>query len=199
MEKGKIVIISGPSGSGKTTLHENLLESRKLKSGLTKSISVTTRPKREGEKNGRDYIFVSPKMFLYKRRKGHFLESEKVFGNYYGTPNKNVRDLLRAGKNVLLCIDVKGAKTVRRKFPEAITIFIKTPSMAVLASRLRNRGSEKKNAVKERMETARKELREARKYQHVIVNDNLKESCNRLEAIIGAELNCSCFKQSFLK
>src|SRR5881392_3567491 len=108
MAKGKIIIISGPSGSGKTTLHKMLLESTKLKEKLVKSISVTTRPMRGGEKEGRDYIFVSVLKFQYKIKAGHFLEWQKVFDNYYGTPKKNVRDLLKAGKNVLLCIDVKG-------------------------------------------------------------------------------------------
>ena len=197
MTKGKIIIISGPSGSGKTTLHKKLLVSRKLKKWLAKSISVTTRPKRKGEKHGCDYLFVSPKMFLYKRRNGHFLESEKVFGHYYGTPNKRVMDLLRVGKNVLLCIDVKGTKAVQRKFPQAITIFIKTPSMEVLAARLKKRGSERKNIIKLRMKTAQKELKEAKKYKYVIINDNLKVAHNRLEAIIGLALKHSSFKRLF--
>jgi len=150
MVKGKIIIISGPSGSGKTTLYKKLLASKKLKGRLVRSVSTTTRPKRKGERRGRDYLFVSLKMFLYKKRCGHFLESEVVFGNHYGTPKKNVQDLLRAGKNVLLCIDVKGAKTVCRKLPGVITIFIKTTSLAVLAIRLKGRGSEQKSAVAER-------------------------------------------------
>lgn len=189
MQKGKIIILSGPSGSGKTTLYKKLLVSRKIKNCPVKSISVTTRPKRAGERHGRDYFFVSKKMFQYKKRSGHFLESEKVFDNYYGTPNKIVRGLLRAGKNVLLCIDVKGAKTVRRKFPKAVTIFIKTSSLKVLAARLRRRGSEQKNIMQFRLQTARKELREIKKYDYVIVNDNLRKAYRRLKAIVRAELD----------
>ena len=188
MTKGKIIIISGPSGSGKTTLYKKLLASKKFKGKLAKSVSITTRPKRKGEKHGRDYLFVSLKMFAHKRRQGHFLESEQVFGNRYGTPNKNVQDLLRAGKNVLLCIDVKGAKNVRRKFPNAVTIFIKTKSLAVLSARLKGRGSEQKNIVAQRLKTAKEELREAKKYKYAVINDNLRAAYGKLEAIIAFEI-----------
>jgi len=188
MKKGKIIIISGPSGSGKTTLYKKLLASRKLKKKIVKTVSVTTRPKRSGEKHGRDYFFVSSKMFQYKKRNGHFLETEKVFGNDYGTPKKNVQGLLAAGKNVLLCIDVKGARTVRRKFPKAVAVFIKTASLEVLAARLRERGSEKKDIMRMRLQTARKELKEVKKYDYVIINDNLRTAYGRLEAIIKTEI-----------
>ena len=129
MRKGKIIIISGPSGSGKTTLHKKLLLSRRLKRKLVKSVSVTTRPKRPLEKHGRDYLFISKKDFFKKRRAGYFLESKKVFDRYYGTPRKAVDKILKKGKNVLLCIDVKGAKTVFIKRPKAVKIFIKAPSI----------------------------------------------------------------------
>lgn len=189
MTKGKIIIISGPSGSGKTTLYKKLLASKKFKRRLVRSVSITTRPKRKGEKHGRDYLFVSLKMFAYKKRSGHFLESEQVFGNHYGTPNKNVQDLLRVRKNVLLCIDVKGAKSVRRKFPKTVTIFIKTTSLAVLAARLKGRGSEQKNVVAQRLKTAKEELREAKKYKYVVINDNLRVAYSKLEAIIASEIS----------
>ena len=132
-KKGKIFILSGPSGSGKTSLYKKLLESQRR---VVKTISVTTRRRRPGEKDGRDYFFVSPRMFFYKKRRGLFLETQKIFDHYYGTPKKCVADFLRGGKNVLLCIDVKGAKVVRRKFPKAISIFIKTPSLIETQIRL---------------------------------------------------------------
>lgn len=188
MGKGKIIVISGPSGSGKTTLHDKLLANKKFKNRLAKSVSVTTRPKRAGEQNGRDYLFVSRKMFLYKKRCGHFLESEKVFDNYYGTPNKNVRDLLKQGKHVLLCIDVKGARTVRRKFPKAVTVFIKAPTLSVLAKRLKKRGSEAKHTLRLRLETARREIKEGGKYNYSIINGNLRAAYLRLEEIILREI-----------
>ena len=188
MVRGKIIIISGPSGSGKTTLYKKLLASKKLKGALVISVSTTTRPKRKEEKHDRDYSFVSLKMFRHKKRRGHFLESEIVFGNHYGTPKKNVQDLLRVGKNVLLCIDVKGAKTVRRKLSEVITVFIKTTSLAVLAARLKSRGSEKKSVVAQRLKTAKEEMREEKKYKYVIINSDLRAAYRKLEAIIVSEI-----------
>jgi guanylate kinase len=189
MKKGKIIILSGPSGSGKTTLYKKLLTSRKARNKLVKTVSVTTRPRRPGEKHGRDYFFVAPEMFLRKQRAGHFLESEKVFGNYYGTPQKGIERLLRTGKNVLLCIDVKGAKTVRKKFPESITVFVKAPSLKTLKDRLRARGSENDKILQTRLKTAGKELKEAKTYDHVVVNDDLRKAYTRLEEIVFQEIN----------
>ena len=186
--KGRIVIISGPSGSGKTTLHERLLSCKKMKKVLVKSISATTRPPRKGEKNGRDYFFLSEKMFLYKKHAGHFLESERVFLYYYGTPNKNVQDHLKSGRNVLLCIDVKGAKTVWRKHPRTLKIFIKAPSLDVIQKRMKKRATESDKDLALRLSTARKELKEAKKYDYVIVNDELNRAAKELEAVILKEL-----------
>lgn len=188
MKKGKIVIISGPSGSGKTTLHQKLLTSRKLKEKLVKSISATTRAKRKGEKDGRDYLFLTRKQFLSRRKKGHFLESEEVFGNHYGTPKNKVRELLNAGKNVLLCIDVRGAGSVIKQYPGAITVFVKTPSLEILKKRLKRRGSETKEDLGLRLATARKELREAKRYRYVVVNDVLPKAFKKLESIVSQEL-----------
>ena len=184
MSKGKIFILSGPSGSGKTTLYKKLLSQTPH---VAKSISATTRPKRSGERHGRDYLFISPKMFAHKRRKGHFLESMKVFDNYYGTPAKNVRDLLKQGKNVLLCIDVKGAKVVRRKFPQAVSIFVKAPSLAVLKKRLKSRGSEDPATAALRLKVAREELKQAKTYKYVIVNDRLDHAFRMLKRIVAQE------------
>ena len=177
MKKGKIIIISGPSGSGKTTLYKKLLENH---SSLVKSISVTTRPKRPGEIHGKDYIFVTPEKFLYKIKAGHFLEHQKVFGNYYGTPSKSVKDLLKSGKNVLLCIDVKGANVVIKKFSNAKRIFIKTPTLSELKKRLLKRASENAISADIRLKTARDELKESKKYDHIIINDDLNSAFQKL-------------------
>ena len=180
-QKGKIIILSGPSGSGKTTLYKRILSTT---SKLVKTISVTTREPRPGERQGHDYFFVTQKQFFYKRKAGHFLESQKVFDNYYGTPKKQVKDFLKKGRNVLLCIDVKGAKIVRRTFPEAITIFIKSPSLRELKKRLQQRGSESLRCIQLRLKTAREELKESINYNYIIVNDNLSKTNRKLRALI---------------
>jgi guanylate kinase len=186
MTKGKVFIISGPSGSGKTTLYKRLLSEEKR---LVKSISVTTRAPREGEQHGREYFFVTQKMFLHKKKTGQFLESQKVFDNYYGTPKENIEKSLNEGKNILLCIDVKGAKVVRQLLPQAITIFVKTPSMETLRKRLTLRGSENTKTIDLRVKTAEKELKEAKYYKHVIVNCDLNTAFKELREIINTELN----------
>lgn len=188
MSKGKIVILSGPSGSGKTTLHNKLLVSKRLKGRLVKSISVTTRPPRRGERDGRDYFFITQKQFLKQKRKGYFLEWQKVFGYYYGTPQENVRELLESGQNVLLCIDVKGAKVIRRKYPLAAKIFINAPAISVLKKRLEARGAEAGVELEKRLATAQKEALEAAHYDYVIINDDLSRAFEKLESIVLSAL-----------
>lgn len=189
MKKSKVFILSGPSGSGKTTLYKRLLKDRSLKKLIVKSISVTTRAKRPGEKNGRDYIFVSPKMFAYKKRAGHFLESMKVFDNYYGTPLKGVHDIINKGKSVLLCIDVQGTKVVTRKIKNVVTIFVKPPSFTELKNRLRQRGSEDEDIVNLRLKVAKKEMLEVGNYKYKIVNDSIDRAYCELVKIIKNELD----------
>ncbi|MBL8014317.1 MAG: guanylate kinase [Candidatus Omnitrophica bacterium] len=188
MAKGRIVIISGPSGSGKTTLYKMLLESPRLKGNLVKSISATTRSSREGEKHGREYLFISLKMFQHKINAGHFLESQKVFDNYYGTPKKVVKDLLAQGKHVLLCIDVKGAKVVQKIFPNAITVFIRTRSLSVLKRRLESRGQDDPDSRELRLKIARSELKEAKLYDFQIINDRLDVAYKQLEDFVANAL-----------
>ena len=186
--KARIVIISGPSGCGKTTLHKALLVSPLLKGRVVKSISATTRNKRPGEKPGKDYLFLSRKIFEDRIKKGYFLEWEKVFEHYYGTPKKQVLNLLKKRINVLLCIDVKGARAVAREFPEALKVFIKAPSMKILAARLKTRGSESKESLDLRLRVARKELKEAKKYDHVVINADLNKALENLQQIVCKEL-----------
>jgi guanylate kinase len=182
--QARIVIISGPSGCGKTTLHKALLESPLLKGKLVKSISATTRPKRPGERGGRDYLFLSTKTFEERIKKGYFLEWEKVFDHYYGTPKKQALNLLKKGINVLLCIDVKGAKTVAREFPRALKIFIKAPSMKILEARLKRRGSESRGSLKVRLKIARRELKEAEFYDEVVINADFNKALGSLQQIV---------------
>jgi guanylate kinase len=186
--EGKFIIISGPSGSGKTTLHKELLASPSLKGKLIKSISATTREKRPGERQGRDYLFLTPSMFESRIKKGYFLEWEKVFENYYGTPKRQALNLLKKGINVLLCIDVKGARTVLEEFPDAVKIFIKTPSIKILESRLKKRASENHESLALRLKFAKEELKEAKRYDHVVVNASLNRAAKQLEGIVCRSL-----------
>jgi len=187
-EKGKIFVLSGPSGSGKTTLHEKLLVDKKIKDRLVKTISATTRNPRQGEKNKKHYLFFTQKQFQQRIKEGYFLEWKKVFDNYYGTPKKPVEQLLKKGKNVLLCIDVKGAKDVFRQEKKAIGIFVKTPSLAVLKKRLVSRGSENTASLQKRLLVAKEELKEAKRYCYVVVNDTITKSAKELKKIILKEL-----------
>ncbi len=188
-KKGKIFILSGPSGSGKTTLYKKLLKEKKLKGMLVRTISFTTRPSRPGEKWGRDYFFISRRMFLYKIKKGHFLEWQKVFDNFYGTSQKIVKGILNSGKNVLMCIDVKGARIVSRKFPEAVKVFIKTTSLEELKKRLIQRGSEDQKKINLRIKIARKELAQVSHYNYVVINKNIQKSYYELKNVVLTELN----------
>jgi len=185
---GKIVIISGPSGSGKTTLYRKLLLSPRLKGKLVKIVSVTTRLKRPGEIAGRDYIFETKENFFHQKRAGFFLESKKVFENYYGTPKKSVEKILRKGQNVLLCIDVQGARTVSKKYPQAIKIFIDVPTIEILKKRLEKRASESRVSLDIRLQTSRKERQEARRYHYVIINDDLAKAYKKLESKVAQAL-----------
>ncbi len=182
------MILSGPSGAGKTTLHQKLLQSPRLNGVLVKSVSATTRPRRPGEKSGREYLFMKAEDFAAKRKSGYFLESQKVFQYYYGTPKKKVEELLTKGRNVLLCIDVKGARLVAREFPDALKIFIKPPSVAELKKRLQRRATEGHEDLRLRLATARREMKESVRYDHVIINDNLDDAYGDLESVVCSAL-----------
>jgi len=188
MISGKIFVLSGPSGSGKTTLHDHLFRDKRLRKKLVKLISVTTRKKRAGEIAGKHYLFFTKKDFLQRVRRGYFLEWQKVFTDYYGTPKLAVDKTLKSGKNVLLCIDVKGAKVVFKKCPEAVGIFVKAPSSAVLKERLSNRGTEDASALRHRLAVAQREMKEAKRYNYVVVNDKISKAVAALKKIIRKEV-----------
>jgi len=188
MKSGRIVILSGPSGSGKTTLYQRLLKSPRLSRILVRSVSATTRSRRPGEREGKDYFFLTDDEFQLLRRQGFFLEWKKVFDNFYGTPKQVVQEHLRRGKNVLLAIDIQGAKTVGRKDRKALKIFVKTPSLTVLKERLVRRGSETPKDIALRLKTAKKELKESKKYDYVVINDRLARCYKEVEGILLREL-----------
>ncbi len=183
-KKGILFIISAPSGSGKTTLCAKLVE---LVDSLYRSISMTTRPPRPGEKDGIDYIFIEKPEFIKRQKKNEFLEWAKFFGEYYGTPKKHILHMLKRGSDVLLSIDVQGAMKIKRLKLDAVYIFIVPPSIAMLKERLINRSTDSKEAIRERLNIAGKEMEFSHKYDYVVVNNRLESALDNLRAIIIAE------------
>lgn len=183
---GKLFVISAPSGCGKTTLSNRILSDGL---GLVRSVSMTTRLPRPGEKDGVDYRFISPEAFVAIIGRGGFLEYEENFGNLYGTPKKFLEDNLKKGRPLLLDIDVKGALKVKRAYPgESVLIFILPPTIKELKRRLRFRRSEDFGTMKRRLELAKKEIACRDRYDHKVVNDNLEHAYKKLKKIILSEL-----------
>ncbi len=183
-------MVSGPSCSGQTTLLTNLLKSRDLKNRLVKSISITTRPKRSGEKNGKDYFFVSPKQFKQEKQAKKILEWTRYTGYDYATPNDFVERQLRKKKNLILSLDLRGALRVRRLYPKnTITIFILPPSLAVLQERIEKRCHKtKKTEIQQRLKVAEKEIQVADRYDYCLVNQDLHDTVGQLKDIVLREI-----------
>ena len=166
MKRGLLIILSGPSGVGKGTVREQLFKEESL--NLAYSISMTTRYKRPGEREGIDYFFVDVDTFKKKIEQGELLEYAQFVGNYYGTPKAYVDQLLDEGKNVVLEIEVQGALQVMKKVPDALTIFLVPPSMEELEKRIRGRRTEAEDVIKERLDKARREIATKDQYKHVV-------------------------------
>jgi guanylate kinase len=179
-----VFIISAPSGSGKSTLVNHL---RKLVPGLDFSISYTTRPPRAGEQNGREYFFVTRPQFEDMIRQDEFLEYAEVFGNYYGTARRFLREAERSGHDLLLDIDVQGAAQIKHKNPDAVSIFVLPPDRQELESRLRHRGLDAEEVIQRRLVTARREIEKYANYDYILINDDLDESVEELQAIVFSE------------
>jgi len=183
-KKGLLIVVSGPSGAGKGTICKAILEQHPE---IQLSVSVTTRPPREGEVDGVNYFFKSEEEFLSMVEDGEFLEYAKVFDAYYGTPKKYVKDKLLAGQDVILEIDIQGALKVKEKFEEGVFIFIVPPSMEELKRRIVSRGTESQEAIVKRFQRAYQELNFISRYNYVVVNDTIEEATKKIEAIIIAE------------
>jgi guanylate kinase len=183
--RGLLIVVSAGSGAGKSTLCRMLLKRRK---NMVFSISATTRLPRPGEKDGKDYFFVTEAAFKAMRKRGELAEWAKVHGqDYYGTPKSFLERMLSKGKDVLLDIDVQGALQVKRRYPDAVLIFITTPTFTEMARRLRSRSSESEAQIRQRLKDARHELKYKRFYDYNVVNDRIPLALKRLEAILDTE------------
>jgi guanylate kinase len=181
--RASILVISAPSGSGKSTLVRRLIASLP---DLAFSVSHTTRPRREGEKEGRDYFFVTRRRFERMIAAGDFIEWAEVFGHLYGTSKAQIDKVLAAGRDVLLDIDVQGHQQVRKRMPEALSVFVMPPSFRELKRRLTERHSDSPQAVERRLAAARQEIAHWPDYDYLVVNDRLSLATQALRAIVRA-------------
>ena len=184
MAKGRPFVISGPSGAGKGSISKRILAEVP---DLVYSVSMTTRPPRPGEINGKNYYFVSREAFEKTLADDGFLEYAQVYGEYYGTPRAMVMESLTEGKDVVLEIDIQGAMNIRRTYPKGVLIFILPPSMGELRKRITGRGSETIGDIELRLGEALKEIAYIDKYDYCVVNGDLDEAVDRVKSIITAE------------
>ena len=182
--RGIIFILSAPSGAGKTTLYNGL---REVYPEIELSVSCTTRGKRSGEVNGRDYRFMSDAQFEQLKRRGAFAEWAKVHGYFYGTPRQPLERCVREGRDILLDIDVQGARQIKLAFRESVSIFLLPPSLRELKRRLATRGTEGKELIRRRLANAQGEIGEIIHYDYFVVNREVKEAVRVLSSIVEAE------------
>jgi guanylate kinase len=182
--EGIIFILSAPSGTGKTTLIKGL---RAVYPDIRVSISCTTRVRREGEVHGRDYYFVKPVKFAVMKAKGEFAEWAQVHDFFYATPRRPLDQCIRRGQDILLDIDVQGARKIKRKYPQAVSVFLLPPSWRELQRRLARRGTDGKETIRRRLVNARGEIGQIIKYDYYVVNREVKASVELLKSIVKAE------------
>ena len=182
--QGIIFILSAPSGTGKTTLIKRL---RAIYPEIRLSISFTTRGRRQGEIGGHDYHFVTPAKFAAMKAKGEFAEWAKVHDFFYGTPRRLLDRCIRVGRDMILDIDVQGARKIKRKYPRAVSIFLLPPSWRELKRRLARRGTDGRETIRRRLDNARGEMSDIIQYDYFVVNREVKESLKLLRSIVEAE------------
>ncbi|OUV04138.1 MAG: guanylate kinase [Betaproteobacteria bacterium TMED82] len=186
-EQGKLFVISAPSGTGKTSLVKALLNIQK---DIFLSVSTTTRQARTGEIHGLDYEFVTEEEFESIKSSGGFLEWAKVYGNYYGTKSSSILESVNSGKKVILEIDYQGAMQVKKRFKNQNIlklIFIKPPSLKELGNRLKHRGQDSNEVIQDRLALAAEEMKQARKFDYVIINDRFNVAVKKICSIINDE------------
>ncbi len=182
--RGILYIVSAPSGAGKTTLCKQIVASV---SGVWHSVSFTTRTPRPGEEHGREYFFIDENVFHDMVARNEFLEYAHVYSHWYGTPRKPLMDKMEQGIDVLLEIDVQGALQIKKKFGDAVYIFILPPSMDILRARLHGRGSDSQEEIVRRLQKVKEEVWCFREYYYIVRNDDLTQSLRELQSIFIAE------------
>ena len=183
-KQGQLIVVSGPSGAGKDTIVSELL---KKNDNIWLSVSATSRKPRKGEVEGVNYFFIEEKEFKKKIKENYFLEYAKYADNYYGTPKEEIIKKLDKGIDVILVIEIEGAKKIKEIAPETLFIFIMPPSEKELLKRLANRKTEDKEKIIKRFNIAYQEMNEVTKYNYVVVNDKIENAVDKMEAIIKAE------------
>ncbi len=181
--EGTLFVLSAPSGAGKTTVTQKILKQDR---NLVRSVSWTTRLRRVGEKDKQDYFFVTPKRFLDKREKDGFLEWAKVFNQYYGTPKSFVNQKLKSGKDVVLVIDTRGAKKVKKQ-TNCVLIFLKAPTMKVLKERLFKRNTDSKKEIEKRLKEVKYEMGQASFYDYKVASGTILQTVKEIKQIIQKE------------
>jgi guanylate kinase len=200
--RGILFIVSAPSGAGKTTLCKQLVASMPT---LWHSVSYTTRKPRIGEEGGREYYFVEENTFQDLMARHEFLEYAHVYGNWYGTPRKALMDKLEQGVDVLLEIDVQGALQIKKRFEDAVFIFILPPSLETLRERLLSRASDSQEVIQRRLQKVKEEVWSFREYYYIVRNDDLGQSLREMQSIFLAEqlktkrLDMNWFEQNFIR
>ncbi len=196
MHKGSLIVVSGFSGAGKGTIMKKLVRETE---DFALSISMTTRAPREGEQHGKEYYFVTREVFEETIANDGLVEYACYCGNYYGTPKSYVDEMLSAGKNVLLEIEMQGAMKIKEKFPEAVLLFVMPPSAKVLYERLVGRGTETKEVIDKRMVRAVEESQGIEQYDYIVVNDDLDTCVEEVKTIVAASANAAVRNREFIE
>ena len=195
MSKGILIVLSGFSGAGKGTLVKELM---KTYDNYALSISMTTRKPREGEVHGREYFFTERESFEEKIAQNGLIEYAEYCGNYYGTPRDYVEEMLAAGRDVLLEIEIQGMHKVKKMFPDMLTLFVTPPSIAELEKRLRGRGTETEEVIRKRLARAAEEAKGMGDYEYLVVNDDLQECVEEIHSIVKAAKRASHRNTEFI-